>query len=307
MSTIGIELFGKQMKNPLILASGILGVTKAGMEQVVKKGAGGVTTKSLSLEPRKGHENPMFIETEAGGLNAVGYTNPGIEHGIKELSGWNCEESLIISIVGKDEKEFGVLAKKVEEHKQKLNAAAVEVVISCPHTPGYGLMAGQGTVESVGNITREVKKNTDLPVIIKLSPSAPGEVEQAKIAQKQGADGINMGNTMGPGMVIDIERKKPVLGFGRGGLSGPAIKPITMRCVYDIYDAIEIPIIGTGGINSYNDVIEFAMAGASAMGIGTAVYYKGPEVFQQIADDTQKWLEEHGYKNIKEIVGVAHE
>lgn len=301
------EIFGTKMKNPLILASGVLGVTKAGLASVVKKGAGAVTTKSLSPEPRKGHETPIFIETEAGALNAVGYTNPGIENGIKEFSGWKDPAPLIISIVGKDENEFGMLAKRIEESKEMLGVSAVEAVVSCPHTPGYGIMAGHETTDSVRNITSMVRKNTELPVIVKLSPSAPGEVEQAKIAQKEGADAINMGNTMGPGMIIDIERKKPVLGFGRGGLSGPAIKPITVRCVYDIYDAIEIPIIGTGGVMTYRDAIEFMMAGADAVGIGTAVYYHGPEVFQKIADDMQVWLTEHGYKSAKDIIGVSHE
>ncbi len=303
---IAVELFGKKMKNPLILASGFLGVSRKSLEHVANCGAGAVTTKSLSTEPRKGHESPIFVDAGCGALNAVGYSNPGIAHGLDELSGWDKDERLIVSITAKDEREFGTLAAEIDERKE-LGATAVEAVISCPHTPEYGLLAGQGTPESVGKIVSAVKDNTGLPVIIKLSPSVPREVEQAKAAEKAGASAINMGNSLGPGMLIDIERKSPVLGFGRGGLSGPAIKPVTVRCVYDIYKAVSIPIIGTGGVTSGRDAIEMMMAGATAIGVGTAVYYKGPEVFGLIDAEMKSWMEERGYKKARELLGAAHE
>ncbi|HID73370.1 TPA: dihydroorotate dehydrogenase, partial [Candidatus Micrarchaeota archaeon] len=300
MTGIATELFGKKMKNPLVLASGILGVSRKSLEHVADMGAGAVTTKSLSLEPRKGHETPIFIEAGCGALNAVGYSNPGIEHGLNELSGWDKDELLIISITGKDADEFGELAAKVEA-QESLGAAAVEAVISCPHTPEYGLLAGQGTPESVAEIVSVVKKATKLPVIIKLSPSVPREVEQAKAAEKAGAAAINMGNSLGPGMLIDIDRKKPVLSFQRGGLSGPPIKPVAVRCVYDIYKAVKIPIIGTGGVTNGKDAIEMMMAGAQTVGVGTAVYYRGPEGFRQIADEMINWMEEREYRSVKQL------
>lgn len=294
------------MKNPLILASGVLGVSRRGLESVLEKGAGAVTTKSLSPEPRKGHETPIFADTGCGALNAVGYSNQGIENAMREFSGWNAGP-LIISVVGKDEKEFGMLAERIEEGKKALGVMAIEAAISCPHTPGYGLMAGQGTSDSVAGITKAVKDSSDIPLILKLSPSVPGEVQQAKAAEKAGADAINMGNSLGPGMLIDIERRAPVLGFGRGGLSGPAIKPIAVRCVYDICAAVDIPVIGTGGVANGKDAIEMMMAGADAVGVGTAVYYYGPAAFQKIDKEMKEWMEGHGYSKAKELVGAAHE
>jgi dihydroorotate dehydrogenase (NAD+) catalytic subunit len=304
---ISRTLFGKRMKNPLILASGVLGVTRAGLERVAESGAGALTTKSLSLEPRKGHEGPIIIETECGLLNAVGYSNPGIGDGIAEFSGWKRDEPLIISIAGKDEKEFAHLAARLEQSKKTLNCAAVEIALSCPHTPGFGLMAGQADPKTAGKITAAVRDETKLPVIAKLSPSVPGEVEAARLAEKAGASAINMGNSLGPGMRIDINRGKPLLGFRMGGLSGPAIKPITVRCVYDIYDAVDIPVIGTGGVNSGQDAIEMLMAGASLVGVGSAVYFRGPDAFMKIEGEMRSWMKERGYKRVDELVGVAHD
>jgi len=303
---ISTVLFGKRMKNPLVLASGILGVTKAELEAVALNGAGAVTAKSLSIEPRKGHETPIIVETSCGMLNAVGYSNPGIEDGLKEFSGWDRSEPLIISITGKDEKEFALLATRIEEAKADLNCTAIELALSCPHTPGYGLMAGQADPKMAGRITEAVCKKTSLPVIVKLSPSVPGEVEAAKLAEKEGAAAINMGNSLGPGMKIDINRAKPILSFKMGGMSGPAIKPIAIRCVYDIYEAVKIPIIGTGGVNDGYDAIEMMMAGASYAGVGTAIYFRGPDAFKKIESEMRVWLKEREYKNVSEIIGEAH-
>lgn len=306
MASLESEMFGKKLKNPVILASGILGMTKASLERTCDNGCGAVTTKSLTLEPRKGHEGPNIVETECGIMNAMGYPNPGIENGLEEFGSWKRDEALIISIVGKDAKEFGILAEKIEE-VENLGAAAVEAVISCPHTPGYGTMAGQGTPETISEITNAIKEKTKLPLVIKLSASVPGEVKAAEAAKDAGADAINMGNSLGPGMKIDIHRKMPMLGFGVGGLSGPAIKPIMIRCIYDITEAVEIPVIGTGGINCGVDAIEMMMAGAKWVSAGTAVYYRGPDVFEFIAREMNVWMDMYGYKKLDEIVGVAHE
>ncbi len=301
------DFFDKKIKSPIILASGVVGMTGASLEAACDNGCGAVITKSMTLDPRKGHEGPNIVETECGILNAMGYPNPGIEAGLKEFGRWKRKEGLVISIVGKDAKEFAALAEKVEEKKKSLGASALEAVISCPHTPGYGTMVGQGTPESVEEITRTLKENTSLPVIIKLSPSVPGEVKAAVAAQEAGADAINMGNSLGPGMKIDIHRKKPVLGFKMGGLSGPPIKPIAIRCIFDIYDSVKIPIIGTGGVNAGVDAIEMMMAGAKWISVGTAVYYRGQQVFGDIAREMEVWMELNGYSKLEEIVGAAHE
>ncbi|MEM3706819.1 MAG: dihydroorotate dehydrogenase [Candidatus Bilamarchaeaceae archaeon] len=302
---IEIELLGKKWKNPTVLASGVLSTTLESLERIAEEGAGAVTTKSLTLEPRSGHPGPNIIEVECGLLNAMGYPNPGIEEGIKEFSNWKREEPLILSITGKNVEEFGLLAEKIEQ--TRFAPSAIEAAISCPHTPGYGLMADQTGPDFVEKVVNKIKEKTKIPLIIKLSPSAPGEVAAAKAAERAGADAINMGNTIGPGMKIDIERKKPILGFGRGGLSGPAIKPITMRCVYDIYEAVGIPIIATGGVVSGEDAIEYIMAGATAIGVGSGIYYRTTKVFKKISLEMKRWLHDHGYKKIEEIKGIAHE
>ncbi len=302
---LGSELFGKRLKNPIILASGVLGMTKGSLEAVCDNGCGAVTSKSFTIEAREGHEGPNIVETECGLLNAMGYPNPGIDAGLDELSGWERDEALIISIVGKDEKEFAELAKRVEEKNP--GATAVEAVLSCPHTPGYGIMVGQSAPEKVSAITKSVKENTKLPVIIKLSPSAPGEATAALAAEEAGADAINMGNSLGPGMKIDIRRRRPILGYEVGGLSGPPIKPITVRCIYDIYKNVRIPILGCGGVNAGIDAVELMMAGARWIGVGTAVYYRGPEVFADIEREMKVWMELNDYSKVDELVGAAHE
>ncbi|MEW6035707.1 MAG: dihydroorotate dehydrogenase [Candidatus Micrarchaeota archaeon] len=315
MGGLECSLFRKKLKNPIILASGILGMTKGSLEAGCENGCGAVIAKSLTMEPRKGHEGPNIVETECGMLNAMGYPNPGIGEGLAEFGGWTRSEALIISIVGKDANEFGLLATKVEEARdpkpetgnRKLGATALEAVISCPHTPGYGTMAGQGTPESVSEITKAIKDACSLPLIIKLSPSVPGEGKAAQAAEKAGADAINMGNSLGPGMKIDIARRKPVLGFGVGGLTGPAIRPVIIRAVYDIYKSVEIPIIGTGGITCGDDAIEMMMAGASWVSVGTAAYYRGPKAFGMIADEMRAWMDGTGCKDIRDVIGAAHE
>jgi len=307
MPGLQCAFFSKRMKNPIILASGVLGMTKASLVRACEMGCGGVTAKSLTPEPRKGHSGPNIVDTGCGMLNAMGYPNPGIEEGLREFKGWKRPEALIISIVGKDEKEFAALAENVEDAGKELGASAIEAALSCPHTPGYGTMAGQGTPENVRKITCAIKDRTKLPLIVKLSPSVPGEVKQALAAEESGADAINMGNSLGPGMKIDLSRRKPMLGFKIGGLSGPAIKPIAIRCVYDIYESVEIPIIGTGGITSGGDAIEMMMAGANHVGVGSAVYFRGHDVFGKIAAEMEGWMKGNGVSKLNHIIGAAHE
>ncbi len=302
MSNLNINLGKLELENPTILASGILGTTKLILMRVAESGAGAVTSKSISIEERSGHNSPIIAEFNCGLLNAVGYKNPGLEKALLEFSNWNLKKPLIISIVGKDPKEFAFLAKSVK----KIKCSALEAVLSCPHTPGFGTLAGQNKPEITYEITKSIKENTNIPLIVKLSPNSPELVKTATEAQRAGADIINMGNTSGPGMIIDIERKKPVLHFGFGGMSGPAIKPLAIRCVYDIYESVKIPIIGTGGITTGKDAIEMLMAGASAIGVGSAVYYEGIEVFSKINKEILDWMKKHNYKSIDELTGAAH-
>ena len=297
------HFLGLKLKNPLILASGVLGLNKNNLLRVQRAGAGALTIKSVSLNPRAGHPNPITAVYECGMLNAVGYSNPGVKHAVQEFSNLSeLKVPVIASCTAGTAQEFAQLVKEFEQ----LDFAAVELPLSCPHTPGFGLLAGQGTPQATRKITRAARKQTKKPLIIKVSPVIPNIAEVALAAQKAGADAINCGNAYGPGMIIDINSAKPVLGFGIGGVTGPAIRPIAVRNVYDLYESISIPIIGTGGIVNGRDAIEMLQAGASAVSIGTGVYFRGPEVFEKTAREMRQWMKKHGFKNVEELVGVAH-
>jgi dihydroorotate dehydrogenase (NAD+) catalytic subunit len=302
---ISVSIGNVRLKNPTILASGIADVTKKSLERAVRDGAGAVTTKSITLEPRKGHGTPVLAETPCGFLNAIGIANPGIDTGIREFSGWDLDAPLIFNVACKNADELSQMVGKIAD--SKLRPDALELAVSCPHTPGYGTMAGQSTPENTRELVKAVKAKLNIPIIVKLSPNAAALGDVAKAAEAAGAAAINMGNTAGPGMSINIERKKKELNFGFGGLSGPALKPIAVRCVYDVYEAVKIPVIGTGGVTYGKDAIEMFMAGASAVGIGTALYYRGPKALGQIAQEITEWMEAHQYSSVKELVGIAHD
>jgi dihydroorotate dehydrogenase (NAD+) catalytic subunit len=293
---------GIRLSNPTILASGIMGVSSRTLERAALGGAGAVTIKSVSIEERMGHSNPTMFSFGEVFMNAVGYSNPGVEVAREEFGGMKLPVPVIGSVIGKDASEFAQVLSTLG----KMPFSAIEIPLSCPHTPGFGLLAGQGTPEATSEITRAVKKATRLPVIVKLSPSSPDLVGVAKAAEAAGADAINMGNTHGPGMKIDIETAQPIMHFKVGGVSGPAIRPLTVRCVYDLYESVKIPIIGTGGITYGRDAIEMLMAGASCLGVGTAVYYRGFDCFRSINSEMSSWMASHGYSSIKELVGAAH-
>jgi dihydroorotate dehydrogenase (NAD+) catalytic subunit len=293
-----------KLSNPTVLASGILGVTKASLANVARNGAGAVTMKSISIEPRTGHHAPIIITYDGGMLNSVGLSNPGIKEAKREFSGIkDVGIPVIASIIGQDAKDFAYLAEQIND----MGFAALEVAVSCPHTPGFGTMGGQSKPETVAEITAAVRKKTNLPLFIKLSPNVEGIAKSAKAAEDAGADGITAVNTLGPGMAIDVRTAKPVLGGVVGGISGPALKPVAVRCVYDIYKSVNIPIIGTGGIMNGNDAAEMILAGASAVGIGSAVYYRGVDVFKKVCEELDSVMKECGYRNIESMRGKAHE
>lgn len=303
MVDLSVNLAGIKLTNPTTLASGLIGLDTASLKRAVHGGAGAVTMKSLTTEPRKGHNNPIFVEVVEGGfLNAVGYANKGIEKAVVEFKNWEGESPLIGSIVAGEINEWEKLAEKIQEAP----ISALEIVLSCPHTPGYGLMAGQGTPEATKKISKAVRKVTKVPLFVKISPSVQAIGEVSKAAESEGADAINMGNTLGPGMKIDIERASPILAFKIGGMSGPAVKPIMIRCVYDIYRSVKIPIIATGGIVNGLDAIEAFMAGATAVGIGTGIYIRGINIFKKVCSEMKEWMQDHGYKQLKDLKGIAN-
>lgn len=302
---VSIDFLGLRLRNPTILASGILGVTKASLKFVAENGAGAVTIKSISKEPRKGHKQPIVHKFKGGLLNAVGYSNPGYKEALDEFKDLKDVKIPVIgSIVSKDADEFAFLT---ENFVNKLDFSALEIPLSCPHTPGYGTMAGQSTPEETYKITEAIRAKTTLPLIIKLTSDAPNIIEVAKSAEKAGADAICVTNTLGPGMIIDVYTGKKVIGFGYGGASGKAIKPIAIRTVYDIYEAVKIPIIGTGGISTGEDALQMIMAGAATVGIGTAVITRGVDVFSKVCKEIEDIMDKSGYSTLKKLVGIAHD
>lgn len=301
---LSIQLCNLTLRNPTILASGILGTTKALLKRVAGNGAGAVTIKSVSREPREGHKNPTVITFEGGMLNAVGYSNPGVDAAAREFS---CLQEVnapvIASVIGTQKEDFA----RVVEGLSGAKFSAIEIPLSCPHTPGFGLLAGQGTPEATFAITSEVRKVTQLPIFVKLSPNIPEICTIAKAAEDAGANAITAVNSMGPGMIINVEAKKPVLDFKVGGVTGDALRPIAVRCVFDLYKAVKIPIIGVGGISTGRHAIEMMMAGASAVGIGTGVYYRGIEVFKKVCEEMAQWMEENGFDKVNKIIGAVHD
>lgn len=271
------------------------------MTRIFKSGAGAVVTKSIGLKPREGYPNPSVIELECGLLNAMGLPNPGIEEFKTELIDLEkLKITTIGSIFGLDCKEFVLLAIKMED----AGVNALELNMSCPHAKGYGLEIGSDQ-KIVEKITTKVKKSVSIPVFVKISPNLTDVVKIAKSAEKGGADAIVAINTI-KAMKIDIQTRRPILSNKIGGYSGKAIKPIGIRCVYEIYKKVNIPIIGVGGIITGEDVIEYIMAGASAVQIGSALYFRDISVFKKICKEIMIWMKNNNYKKIDELIGAAN-
>ena len=294
-----------RLKNPLILASGILGISEYTMEEVVKRGCGAVTTKSTSLVAREGHNNPTVIalDNNVGIINAVGLPNPGIDNIADEIEYLKKKKvPAIASIFAYKLDEFGILISKLN----KANPDMIEVNISCPNVEDEFGKPFCADPALAAEVTALVKKQTDIPVSMKLSPNVPNIAAVAKACEEAGADAITAINTM-PGMLINIDARRPVLANKAGGLSGPMVKPIAVKAVYDIYEAVKIPIIGTGGINSGKDALEIIMAGAAALGVGSAVYYHGLDAFRKITSEMESWMKENKVKSLDDIRGCAHQ
>ncbi len=288
------------LQNPTMLASGIMDEDAGSMQRMIDSGAGGIVTKSIGTQPREGYANPTVVELDHGLLNAMGLPNPGIDQYGEEIKKLKTTIVPIIgSIYAADATEFTTLAQKM----QRFGVSAVELNVSCPHAKHYGLEVGCDPV-LLQEIIRTVKNQVAIPVFVKISPSIMNLAEIVQTIENAGADGIVAINTV-KAMAIDLQTKRPLLANKTGGYSGKAIKPIGIRCVYDIAQAVDIPIIGVGGITTGLDAIEYFMAGASAVQIGSAVYYRGPEVFTHICQEIRTWMKDQGYKTITELIGAS--
>ena len=289
-----------RLRNPIILASGVLGNTGAILRRVAEAGAGAVTTKSIGLEPRRGYANPTIVEVDCGFINAMGLPNPGVEEFVSELK--IAKEGgvpVIASVFGSNPKEYAYVAHKLEE----AGADAIELNLSCPHAGG--LIQFSQDPEKTYEVVKEVKSTVKIPVFAKLTAEVPRIAEIGLAAEKAGADGVTAINTL-RAMAIDIELAVPVLANIFGGLSGRAIKPIAVRCVYELYEALNIPIIGVGGVLTPEDVVEFLMAGASAVQVGSAIAIRDLKIFKELAEGLEKFMARKGFKKLDEIIGIAH-
>jgi len=295
------EFCNIKMKNPTMLAAGVLGSTAASLNWAARSGAGAVVTKSFGKEPNKGYVNPTTVEVTGGIINAIGLSNPGVENFRGELEKLNGRVPGIASIYGANPQDFADIALQIQDAVD-----AVELNVSCPHAMGgCGAAIGQDP-NLTADIVKAVKKAVEIPVIVKLTPNVTDIVEIAVSAEAAGCDALTMINSLGPGMKIDLETGKPILSNRFGGMSGPAVKPIALRCVFDVYEAVEVPIIGVGGVRDYRDVVEFLYAGARAVQVGTAVMYDGLDVFNKINKGLEKFMLQRGYSSIGEMIAKSH-
>lgn len=295
------EICKIKIKNPTMLAAGIMGSTAASLNWAARSGAGAVVTKSFSMEANPGYPNPTTVEVTGGFINAIGLSNPGADAFKDELNKLDGTVPAIASIYGANPEEFLNVAKQIEQMVD-----LIELNVSCPHASGgCGSSIGQDP-NATAEIVKTVKRGVDIPIIVKLTPNVTDLVEIAEASQKAGCDALTIINSLGPGMRIDIETAQPILHNKFGGLSGPAIKPIALRCVWDVFGAVNVPIIGVGGIRDYKDVVEFLFAGASCVQIGTAVYYEGMDIFKNICHGLEKYMASKDCSNVAEIVGKAH-
>lgn len=298
------SFLGKKFSNPIVLASGILGVTAASLNNAIKQGCGGVTVKSLSKEPRSGHPNPTMFGKEHYFMNAVGLSNAGIDEGVEELKKFKqmSDAPLIGSIFAGTPEEFGEMAARICEAPIDF----LEVNISCPNVSKEFGEPFAFSSSAITAITTRVKQNSRVPISIKLSPNAWNIADLAKAAEAAGADAITAVNTLS-GLDINIQARQPILYNKQGGISGPALFPIALKCVYEIYQAVKIPIIGTGGITTGEDALAMIMAGASLLGVGSAVYYRGDYAFAKITTEMAEIMRQENINSLNEIRGVAHQ
>jgi dihydroorotate dehydrogenase (NAD+) catalytic subunit len=295
MIDMRVDIGGVKLKNPVLVSSGTFGFGKEYSKFYDLNLLGGVAVKGITLKPRKGNKPPRIMETPAGILNSVGLENPGLDVFIEKELPFLKKYSvpIIANISGNTIEEYSLMAKELNDHVD-----LIELNVSCPNVKEGGIAFGTKS-ESVYEVTKEVRKNCSIPIIVKLSPNVTDITEMALAAEEAGADCISLINTI-MGMAIDIENRKPYFHNIVAGLSGPAVKPIALRMVWQVAQKVNIPVIGMGGISNWQDAIEFMMAGADAISIGTANFYN-PLVPIEVLEGIEKYMVENGIGNTSEI------
>ncbi len=300
------EFLGFELHTPIVLASGIIGTSAALLVRAAQSGAGMVTAKSCGPRPRVGHPNPVAFDFGGGLINAIGLTNPGAKAEAALLAEAKAQLAplgvpLIASIFGGTVSEFGTAAQIVAASEPDL----LEVNISCPNVGDEFGTPFAGAVESAAAVTEAVRGAVSCPISIKLAPNVPDIARIAAAVVEAGADAITAINTM-PGMVIDPVSSRPLLYNRVGGISGPALKPIALRCVYEIAQVVSVPIIGTGGVSTGQDAAEMLMAGASVVGVGSAVYYRGVAALGEIGQELAEFMACHQWPSVAALRGRSH-
>lgn len=303
MADLSVNINKLQLKNPVMTASGTFGYGPEFADFIPLEGLGGIIVKGTTLKPREGNDYPRMVETASGMLNCVGLQNKGVdyfcEHIYPEIKG--IDTNMIVNVSGSSPEDYAECAARINELD---NIPAIELNISCPNVRQGGMAFGV-TCAGAASVVKAVRARYDKTMIVKLSPNVTDIAEIARAVEAEGADSVSLINTL-MGMAIDIEKRKPLLSINTGGLSGPAVKPVALRMVWQVAKAVKIPVVGLGGICNAHDAIEFLMAGATAIEIGTANFID-PQVTIKVRDGINEWLDSHGCKSVKEIIGTLED
>lgn len=291
-----------ELKNPVLTASGTFGYGLEFADFVDLNALGGFIVKGTTLDPRQGNPYPRMAETAQGMLNCVGLQNKGVDYFCKEIYPKlkDLDTNVIVNVSGNSPENYAECARRVAELDK---VPAIELNISCPNVK-HGGMAFGVTTEGAASVVKAVRKAYPKTLIVKLSPNVTSIADIARAVEAEGADAVSLINTL-MGMAIDAERQRPVLSIGTGGLSGPAVKPVALRMVWQVFEAVKIPVVGLGGIMNATDAIEFILAGASAVEIGTANFID-PQTTVKVIAGIEDYLRRHGIRGVKELVGAAH-
>lgn len=299
MADLTTHIAGLTMKNPVMTASGTFGYGVEFADFVNLEDIGGIIVKGTTLNPREGNDYPRMVETSSGMLNCVGLQNKGVDYFCKNIYPQikDINTNMIVNVSGSCPEDYAECAARINELD---NIPAIELNISCPNVRQGGMAFGV-TTDGAASVVKAVREAYKKTLIVKLSPNVTSIADIALAVQDAGADAVSLINTL-MGMVIDIEKRRPVLSIATGGMSGPAVKPVAVRCVWQVAKAVNVPIIGLGGIMNAHDAIEFLLAGAAAIEIGTANFID-PAVTVKVANGINEWLDAHGCKSVTEIVG----
>ncbi len=299
MADLKVNIGGLEMKNPVMTASGTFGYGLEYADFVNLEDIGGIIVKGTTLNPREGNDYPRMVETPSGMLNCVGLQNKGVDYFCENIYPQikDINTNMIVNVSGSCPEDYAECAARINALE---NIPAIELNISCPNVKAGGMAFGV-TTEGASQVVKAVREVYKKPLIVKLSPNVTSIVDIARAVEDAGADAVSLINTL-MGMVIDIEKRKPILSIATGGMSGPAVRPVAVRCVWQVAKAVNIPVVGLGGIMNAHDAIEFFLAGANAIEIGTANFVD-PTITVKVAQGINEWLDNHGCKSINEIVG----